>query len=55
LKGHVKHQYRLRTSIIEIYTTEEVIKFCSQYMSMKNSINLPTKSWNNNWFTSKCL
>jgi len=35
LKGYVKNQYHPEASIIERYITEEVIEFCSEYMSKK--------------------
>ena len=38
LKGYVKNQYHLETSMIESYIAEESIEFCSWYMSKANPI-----------------
>nr|ABA97946.2 transposon protein, putative, CACTA, En/Spm sub-class [Oryza sativa Japonica Group] len=41
LKGYVRNRSHPEGSIIESYTTEEVINFCVDYMSETSSIGLP--------------
>jgi len=39
----VKNKCRLEASIVERYILEEVIEFCSEYMSKAKSIGVPEK------------
>ena len=41
LKGYVKNQYRPGASIVERYIAEEVIEFCSGYMSNSAPRGIP--------------
>jgi len=55
LKGYVKNHYHQEASMIERYTAEGSIEFCSKYMSKANPIDLPANSWHHRHSTCKCL
>ena len=40
-KGYVKNPYRPEASIVERYIVEEVIEFCTNYMSEVDAIGVP--------------
>jgi len=40
-KGYVKNPYRPKASIIKRYIVEEVIEFCTNYMSEIDAIGVP--------------
>ena len=43
LKGYMKNQYHVETSMIWWYIAEESIEFCSDYMTKANPIGVPSK------------
>ena len=41
LKGYVRNRYRPEGSIVEGYTTEECVEFCSSYLANVDAIGVP--------------
>ena len=41
LKSYVRNRNRPKECIVECYTTEETIKFCTEYLSNVDTIEIP--------------